>query len=90
MRLLVTAVAVVVTTGWSELRSREGDSAEQLTGIFRAAARGIAAFLGWNGIVQHGHDQLGIPLQPDNGKLSQRHMEPAVFRSQYQRFVEDV
>ena len=75
---LISAALVVirlpVTSAGSELCSRERNPREHLAGIFRATG-GIAAFLGGNCIIQHRNDQLRIPLQADNGELSQSDVE---------------
>ena len=73
-------VAVAVAAPGGELLGGEGNTAEHFAGIFGAAAGGIAAFFGGDGIIQHRYDQLGIPLQADDGKLAQRHKQTAVFR----------
>lgn len=51
---------------------REGNPAEHLAGILGAAAPGsVAAFLGGDGVIQHGDHQLSVPLQSNDGELSQ-------------------
>ena len=57
-------------TGRGKLSLRERNPAEHFTGIF-PATRIFAAFLGRDAIIQYRYQQLGIPLQPHNGKLSQ-------------------
>ena len=57
-----------------ELGGGEGDAAEKFAGVF-GAARGVAAFLGGDAVVHNGDDQLGVPLQADDGKLAQGHIE---------------
>ena len=77
----------LVASGRCELRGGEGNAAEHLTGIFRAAAGRVAAFLGGDGVIQHRHDQLGIPLQPHDGELSQGDKEPPLVTGKYQFFI---
>ena len=84
--VLITAAAVAAVGG--ELTGREGDSAEQFTGILGAAGI-VAAFLGGDGVVQHRHDELCVPLQTDDGELAQGHIEPAAVRSHDQVIIEE-
>ena len=79
--------AAVVAACGCKLPGGEGDPGEHLAGIFRKAWI-VAAFLGGDGVIQNRYDQLGIPLQPDDGKLAQSHIEPAVIPTQSRRFVE--
>ena len=79
-----TAFAFAICGG--ELSSREGDPGENLTRIFGAAGI-VTALLGGNGIIQHRHDDLGVPLQPDDGELPQRHQQSALFAAENQLVV---
>lgn len=81
----VARTAVAVVRG--ELLSREGDPAEHFAGILGAAAAGLAAFLHRNGVVQHRDHQLGVPLQPDNGELSQGDEQPPLAAGEHQLLV---
>ena len=67
--------AAVAATG-RKLILRERDTAEHFAGIF-AATRRITALLGWHAVVQHGNNQLGIPLQAYDRKLSQSYQQIA-------------
>ena len=67
----------------SELIGREGDAAEHLAGIFSAAGI-VTAFLAGNGIIQYRHHQLCIPLQPDDGELSECYKQLPVSAGKYQ------
>ena len=79
--------AVSITACGCELPGGEGDAGEHFAGIFRKPWV-VAAFLGWDGVIQHRYDQLGITLQTNDGKLAQSHIEPPVVAIQGQRFVE--
>ena len=65
--------ALVAASG-GELILREWDPGKHLAGIFPAAG-GIAALLGGQTVVQHRNQQLGIPLQTDDGELTQGHQQ---------------
>ena len=76
---LVAAVrraGAAVTAGRCELGSGEGNLAEHFAGILGAAGA-VAAFLGRQRIIQHRNDQLRIPLQTDDGELTQCDEHPA-------------
>ena len=64
---------VVAATG-DKLAFREGNPAEHLAGVL-PAAWAVAALLGGNAVIQHRHQQLSIPLQPDDGELAQGHLQ---------------
>ena len=85
--VIVIFSAPAVAAGGGELLGGEGDAAEQLAGILRAAGI-VAAFLGGDGIVQHRDDQLGVPLQADDGELAQSDIQPPAVRGQHQLIVE--
>ena len=53
-----------------KLGLRERNAAEHFAGIFGTAGV-VAAFFGGNAVIQHRHHQLGIPLQAQDGELSQ-------------------
>ena len=74
----VIVTAAIVTAAGGELPCGEGDPGEHLAGIF-CTAGSVAAFFSGDGVVHHRHDQLGIPLQTDNGELTQGHIESAAF-----------
>ena len=63
------------------------DSGEHLARIL-AAAGVITAFLGGNAVIHHGHYQLCIPFQTDNGELPQAHIQPPVLSAEHQFFIE--
>ena len=63
-------IAMSVAAGGSEFLAGEGDLTESLAGIFTTAGS-IAADLVGDGVLQEGHDDLGIPLQADDGELPQ-------------------
>ena len=91
--LLPAAVIVLRASGLAvaalggELGGREGDAAEQLAGVFRAA-RGVAAFLGGDAVVHDGHNELCVPFQPDDGELPQGHIEPSAVSLEHQVLIE--
>ena len=37
---------------------------------------GAGALLLGHAVVVNGHEELGVPLQPDDGKLAQAHIDP--------------
>ena len=73
-----------VTGGGGEFLGRKGDSGEHFTGILPAAGI-VTAFLAGNGIIQYRYHQLGIPLQSDDGELSQGHQQLPLASGKYQR-----
>ena len=81
------AVTLAITALRCELLGREGNPGEHLAGIL-GAADGIAAILGGNGVVKNRHDQLSIPLQPDDGELTQGHVQPLLIPGEHQVLVE--
>jgi hypothetical protein len=85
---MVTAVTVTffVAIGGLELGCGEGDSAEHLTGIFSAAGA-FAAFLAGDAVLHNGYNQLCIPLQTDNGELSQCDKETAAVSGENQLLI---
>ena len=83
---LVAVIVGIVTTHWIELLSREGDPAEHLAGVFCTAGI-VTAFLHGDAVLQHRNHQLGIPLQPDDGKLAQSNKEPSPVAGEHQLFV---
>ena len=81
------AIAVrSVTIAWGKSFSREWNPGEHLAGIFSAAGTFTAFFCG-NAVFCHRHNQLGIPFQTDNRKLSQAHIQAAVFVAKNQFLV---
>ena len=74
---VIVAVAILVTTGGGELLRGKGNAAEHLAGIFRTA-RCIAALFDGNGVIQYGNNNLGVSLQPNDGKLPQSYIKPAL------------
>lgn len=87
---LAAVVASFVAVVGRKLFGGEGNPAEHLAGILGAAAPGgVAALLGGNGVVQHRDHQLGVPLQPDNGELSQGDKQPPLPAREHQLLVED-
>ena len=71
--------------GREKLAHREGNVAKQAAGIVGAAA---GALLLRHTVVIHRHQQLGIPLQADNGELSQCDIDPAAVVSAAKLAVE--
>ena len=84
--VVVIIPAAAVAAGGRELLRGEGDAAEQLAGVLRAAG-GVAALLGGNAVVQYRNQQLGIPLQTDNRELPKRHQQNPVCVPRNQFFV---
>ena len=72
----VAVVVVFIAAGGGELPGGEGDPAEHLAGILCRSAGAVAAFLGGQGVVENGDNELSIPFQPDDGELPQSHEEP--------------
>ena len=60
--------------GREKLPNGEGHVAEQAAGVLLVAA---AALRLGDAVVIHRDQQLGVPLQPHQGKLAQGHIEPA-------------
>ena len=73
-----------------KLLGREGDAAEHFAGIFCAAAALVAAFLAGKSVIQHRHDELGLPLQPDDGELPQSHKQLPLAACDHQRLVKEI
>ena len=82
---LVT-VSLAVTASWGKFFSREGDAAEHLAGVFRAAGV-VAAFLHGDTVLQYGNHQLCLPFQPDDGELPQGNKQPSPVAGEHQLFV---
>ena len=80
----IVGVTIIVTAARRKLGSGEGDPGEHFAGILSAAAGGIAAFLGGDGVIQNRNHQLGIPLQPNDGELPQGHEQPATVTGHHQ------
>ena len=81
-------VLIVVAALRGELIGGEWDPAEQFTGIL-TTARCIAAVLGGQAVVQNWHHKLGIPLQADDGKLTQGHIQTAGVPGYHQFLVKE-
>ena len=79
---IVAGIAQAV--GREKLVDREFNVLEQIAGVFAAAAaaasaaRAAVAVLIRHTVVEHRHQQLAVPLQTDDGKLTQGHKGPAV------------
>ena len=73
---LFAAVVVFIAPCRRKLLGGEGDPGEHLAGILRRGAGGVTAFLGGHGVIENGDDELGVPLQPDDGELAQCHIKP--------------
>ena len=69
------ALLAVNAVGREELVDRELNLSEQFAGVFPAVVTAAGALLLGHAVVVHGHEQLGVALQPDNGELTQRHIE---------------
>ena len=85
---LVAGSFLEITASGIELLGREGDPAEHLAGIFRAAGV-VAAFLYGDAVIQHGNHQLGIPFQPYDGELSQCNKHAFPVSGEHQIFIEE-
>ena len=72
---VVAALRPLDGVGREELAHREGDVPEQSAGVLAAVAAG--ALLVGHTVVVDGHQQLGVPLQPDDGELAQGHIDPS-------------
>jgi len=82
----IAYVGAAVAAGGSELGGGEGDLAEHFAGILGAAGA-VAALLSGQRVIHHRHDQLGIPLQTDDGKLTQGNEHPPPLPGVYQLIV---
>ena len=78
---------IIAATG-RKLSGREGNTGEHFAGVFRAAAGAVTAFLGGQTVVQYRNNKLGVPLQTDDGELTQSDEQPTIFTGQYQFVVE--
>ena len=78
--------------GREEFAHREFDIAEDCTGIFIATAvSGTAgAILLWHAVIVDRNQKLRIPLQADNGKLPQSHIDPTSIVSEGKSSVEAI
>ena len=59
-------ILFAVAASGGELVGGEGDAAEHLAGVLGAAG-GVAAFLCGDAVVHHRYNELGVPLQSDDG-----------------------
>ena len=84
----ITAMLALIAPRGGELLGGEGDPGEHFAGVFRGGAGGVAAFLGGHGVIENGDDELGVPLQPDDGELAQGHIEPPLGGIHHQFIVE--
>lgn len=71
--LIVQGAGGLAVVGGEELAHGEADLAEQLAGVLLVAAAVTAAVavLLRHAVVVGGHEQLGVPLQTDDGELAQ-------------------
>ena len=67
----LVVAAVVQTVGGEELIHGEADTLEELAGVLAGAAAAAGAVLVGHAVVEHGHEQLAVPLQADDGELPQ-------------------
>ena len=74
----LVVAAVVQTVGGEELIHGEADTLEELAGVLASAAAAAGAVLVGHAVVEHGHEQLAVPLQADDGELPQGYEGPAV------------
>lgn len=79
----------VVASPGEELLHGKRDAGKHFTRILCTAGI-IAAFLGGDGVVKGGNQQLHIPLQADDGELSQCDIQPAALSGEDQFIVEQV
>ena len=79
-------ILFAVAASGGELVGGEGDAAEHLAGVLGAAG-GVAAFLCGDAVVHHRYNELGVPLQSDDGELPQRHKQPPAVILQSQILV---
>ena len=84
--LLAAAVTGIVAgrLGREELIHREGNILEHFAGIIAAAAGAAVAGFVRQAVVVYRHEQLAVPLQADDGKLTQGDKDPAVVISRRQ------
>ena len=83
----IVAVGFFIAVSGGELGGGEGDPGEHLAGIFGAATGVFTAFLGGNGVFHHRDHQLGIPLQADDGELTQSDKQTAAVAGEDQFFI---
>ena len=85
-RCTAAVILLSVTSFWRKLGSGEGNAAEHLAWVFRAAGV-IAAFLGGNAVIQHGNNKLCIPFQTNDGELTEGDVEFPLFWIETQFFI---
>ena len=73
--------------GGEELAHGELHMAEDLAGVLLAVGAAGALLLG-HAVVIHRHEQLGVPLQTDDGELAQGDIDPAALAAAAQIAVE--
>ena len=78
--------AFAVTAAGSKLRGGERNARKHFAGVFRAAGA-VAAFLGGDGVVENGNDQLRIALQTDDRELTQCYIQTAALAGEHQLIV---
>ena len=85
---LVIAVTVtgIITACGMELGGGEGNPAEHLAGILRAAGA-FATFLAGDAVIQNRYHKLCIPFKTDNGELPQGDKQAAPLPGENQLFV---
>ena len=84
---LAAATAAAVSTrpvGREELVDGELHVTEDLTGILLAGAAVAGAFLLRHAVVIDRDEQLGVPLQADEGELAKRDVEPLALAAEVQ------
>ena len=69
---LLVRLGTADRVGREELAHREADVAEQPAGVLAGAA---GTLLLGHAVIVHGDQELGVPLQPHDGELPQRHID---------------
>ena len=76
--MLLTSLTATLALGGKELIYGKGNALEEFTGVIAGAATGAggAALFG-QAVVIDWHQQLAVPLQADDGELTQGDEDPA-------------
>jgi hypothetical protein len=84
--LVALRIVVGIAILGSKLPGGEGNPGKQLAGIFRTAD-GVTAILGRKAVVQNGYNDLGIPLQANDGELTQSNKQPTAVSGEHQFLI---